>query len=100
MRHAESTVALVRLSCAQGAVVSGNNVAGLVTNGSAQVTLQDSNFTDNARANWDGGALVVAGRSRVRTASSVFRNNSVAGKKNIAGRHAGTGMCIKLAVSC
>ena len=101
MRHAESTVALVRLSCAQGAVVSGNDVAGLVTNGSAQVTLQDSNFTDSARANWGGGALVVAGQSRVRIASSIFRNNKVAGRGDVAGGHVcQTRRCIMQAVSC
>ncbi len=61
----------------QGAVIAGNDVAGLVLNGSADMTISGSSFIENVRQVWSGGALVAAGRSRLRVERTYFVNNSV-----------------------
>jgi hypothetical protein len=61
----------------QRAVIAGNDVAGLVLNGSADVTIRDSNFTDNIRQVWSGAALVAAGQSRLRVERTYFVGNIV-----------------------
>lgn len=61
----------------QGASITQNDVAGLVVNGSADVTITNSTFSNNWRRVYDGSSLVIDGNASVHMASVVFRNNSV-----------------------
>lgn len=69
----------------QGAVITGNDVAGLVLNGSADVAITDSSFVGNKRKHHAGGALIAAGRSRLRVERTQFINNSAETDKGYAG---------------
>lgn len=57
--------------------MTSNDVAGLVVNGTAAVSIIDSSFVNNRRAVWDGGALVVGGNATVHLAATVFADNQV-----------------------
>lgn len=70
--------------------MAGNDVAGLVVNGSAQVSISNSSFTWNLRGSWHGAALVVGGRATVRVAGTVFANNSAEDR----GYDAGARVCM------
>jgi len=61
----------------QGASITQNDVAGLVVNGSADVTITNSTFSDNWRRAYEGSSLLIDGNTSVQMASVLFRNNSV-----------------------
>lgn len=63
-------------------------MAGLVMNGSADVSISNSSFTWNLRGSWHGAAIVVGGRATVRVAGTVFANNSAENRGNDAGARA------------
>lgn len=65
-------------ACLQGANITYNNVPGLVVNGSADVTVSNSNFTRNERPSYSGGALVIAGNATARVLGTVFILNGAA----------------------
>ena len=71
----------------QGAIVSGNSIAGLVVSGSANVTVTGGNFTDNKRQQGPGAALVATGNAAIQVLSASFSNNSAEGKGNYAGMY-------------
>jgi hypothetical protein len=59
----------------QGANVTGNKVAGLVVNGTADVSITNSSFTNNSRVVWHGAAFVAGGNAAVHIAETVFADN-------------------------
>lgn len=60
-------------------------MAGLVLNGSADVTITDSSFVGNERKYHSGAALIAAGRSRLRVERTQFVNNSIEARDEEAG---------------
>lgn len=60
----------------QGANVTHNAVAGLVVNGTAEVSISNSSFVKNERAWWHGGALVADGNATVHVAGTIFASNA------------------------
>jgi hypothetical protein len=61
----------------QGANVTGNDVAGLVVNGTADVNIINSSFTNNARAAGHGAAFVGGGNATVHMAGTEFADNHI-----------------------
>lgn len=59
----------------QGAKVTANIVAGLVVDGSADVTIANSDFLDNNREKYGGSALIAGGTSNLRIAGTRFNKN-------------------------
>jgi hypothetical protein len=60
----------------QGANITGNTVAGLVVDGSAEVTIINSTFMDNKRHKYGGAALIAGGASTLRVSDTRFQNNT------------------------
>lgn len=63
----------------QGANVTGNNIAGLLVSGSADVTLTGSTFDQNNSPEGDGtgpAALAINGSARVQVVQSLFTRNN------------------------
>jgi hypothetical protein len=59
----------------QGAKLTGNVVAGLVVDGSADVTITNSHFVNNTRDKYGGSALIAGGASTVKVTDTQFQDN-------------------------
>jgi hypothetical protein len=73
--EAHTVLLLLLLLSVQDANITGNKVAGLVVDGSADVTLTDSQFRKNNRAKHGGSALIAGGTSALRVARTIFKDN-------------------------
>lgn len=59
----------------QGANITGNIVAGLVVDGSADVSISNSHFVDNTRDKYGGSALIAGGASTLKVTDTRFQDN-------------------------
>jgi hypothetical protein len=59
----------------QGANITGNKVAGLVIDGSAEVTIANSTFLNNTRDKYGGAALIAGGASTLTVTATRFQDN-------------------------
>ena len=59
----------------QNARVTGNKATGLVVDGSANVTINLTDFIENRRDRWGGSALIALGSSTLTVYGTTFRDN-------------------------